>query len=364
MSPRRFLFVLWAANLGGVQSSVVTRIRALRGLGVQSDVLFYHDGAGRASFAGVNTYVSSKPSALAALLKRRAYSVVSFINVKPLVDVLRGVKYRGRMLYELRGLSERGLSICSRLSAAECSAVVVPSRYVARLVRRARPDARLPVHVVYNAVDTALFRPLRAFSAGPYDDGRNRPVLLWVGRLDWNKNFIELLRIVLCLRERGVHVSPWVVSDVQVSKYVHRFRQALRVTGLEKEVRLLADVPRRDMPLLYNFTAASGGCLVSTSRSEGLQNALLEGMACGCPVVTAAVGGNVEIVSDGRTGATYPLGRPDMAADQIARLLTDAALRRRYVAQGLKAVSERFSPTRHAQAFLEMVMGIPPVRGA
>ena len=61
---------------------------------------------------------------------------------------------------------------------------------------------------------------------------------------DWNKNFIELLRIILLLQSEGVSFSPWVVTDMRVSKYAHRFEQALRVTNLQTHVRVLPGVQR------------------------------------------------------------------------------------------------------------------------
>lgn len=210
MEEKRILFVLWAANLGGVQSSIMTRIRALRRLGVKSEVLLYYSGAGKETFAGVTTYVTNKARTFAALVKRRKYDAVSFINVKPLIGALRSIKYKGKVVYELRGLSQRGLSICAGLSHRDCGLIIVPSRYVGTLVRKARTDARVAVRLVHNAVDTGLFRP--RLRAEPVETAlrasRGRPILLWIGRLDWNKNFIELLRIILLLQSEGVSFSP------------------------------------------------------------------------------------------------------------------------------------------------------------
>jgi glycosyltransferase involved in cell wall biosynthesis len=72
---------------------------------------------------------------------------------------------------------------------------------------------------------------------------------------------------------------------------------------------------RTDVPgLLARSTIA-----VSASSSEGLSNAIMEAMAAARPVVATAVGGNVELVQDGRTGFLVPSGDPQLLA---ARLLT------------------------------------------
>ncbi len=60
-------------------------------------------------------------------------------------------------------------------------------------------------------------------------------------------------------------------------------------------------------------------CLLS--RSEGMSNALLEAMACGLPCVATAVGGNPEVIEDGRDGYLVPNEDPQTAANRILDLL-------------------------------------------
>lgn len=352
MSENRILFVLWAANLGGVQSSIRTRIKGLKALGVPADVFFLHPGSGQATFQGVNTYVSRNANNFRALVARRQYRAISFINLTPFLGSLRKLKYRGTLIFELRGLSQRGLQVCAGLSPKEFKTIVVPSQYVAELVQTARSANSIPVKTLYNAVDTSLFRPLPTL---PREDVPPYPVLLWVGRLDWNKNFIEMLRIGRILAQQGQSFGLWVASDVNVSKHARRFHQAVQAAGLQEHVRLFPNVPRQAMPRLYNIAAKSGGLVLSTSRSEGLQNSLLEGMACGCPAVSSAVGGNTEIIADGVTGALYPLGDPAAAAAKIEAIIGNPQQHRRLAAAALEHIKKNFGPKQHARAFLRII---------
>ncbi len=68
---------------------------------------------------------------------------------------------------------------------------------------------------------------------------------------------------------------------------------------------------------------------VLCSETEGLSNAILEYMGAGLPVVATEVGGNPELVEDGVNGFLYPVGRVDLLAERLGRLLADEALRRR-----------------------------------
>jgi glycosyltransferase involved in cell wall biosynthesis len=66
----------------------------------------------------------------------------------------------------------------------------------------------------------------------------------------------------------------------------------------------------------------------------------VEAMACGTPVVAAAVGGHPDIVADGITGVLVPPGRPSLLAIRIRELLADPVLLSAYgIAAGDRARS-------------------------
>ena len=64
---------------------------------------------------------------------------------------------------------------------------------------------------------------------------------------------------------------------------------------------------------------------VICSDSEGLSNAVLEYMAAGLASVVTDVGGNPELVDDGRTGTLVPTGDPAALADAILALVETPA---------------------------------------
>jgi glycosyltransferase involved in cell wall biosynthesis len=51
----------------------------------------------------------------------------------------------------------------------------------------------------------------------------------------------------------------------------------------------------------------------------------LEAMACGVPVIASAVGGHLDTVSDGRTGALVPPRDPAALAQRLREMLADPA---------------------------------------
>ena len=66
-----------------------------------------------------------------------------------------------------------------------------------------------------------------------------------------------------------------------------------------------------------------------SSTFEGLPIALLEAMANGLPAVVTSVGGNPEVVEDGRDGMLVPPGDPAALAGALVRVLSDPEERRR-----------------------------------
>lgn len=65
---------------------------------------------------------------------------------------------------------------------------------------------------------------------------------------------------------------------------------------------------------------------VQCSRAESSSNSLIEYMARGLPIVASDIPGNAECLAAGETGLLYPLGRPDVLAASLLRLMQDSTL--------------------------------------
>ena len=74
-----------------------------------------------------------------------------------------------------------------------------------------------------------------------------------------------------------------------------------------------------DLPPLYR----SADAVVCVPWYEPFGIVPLEAMACGVPVVAAAVGGLTDTVVDGVTGVLVPPRRPDALAGALTALLAD-----------------------------------------
>jgi glycosyltransferase involved in cell wall biosynthesis len=132
--------------------------------------------------------------------------------------------------------------------------------------------------------------------------------------------------------------------------------QQARELGLEGRLTMLGSVP--DVPAFL----AGLDVAVLPSYSEGLSNALLEYMAASKAIVATAVGGNVEVVEDGRHALLVPPGDPGRLAAAIDRLLADPVLATGLGLAARRRAEERYSRegmVRRFEAFYQDLVGGP-----
>jgi glycosyltransferase involved in cell wall biosynthesis len=155
--------------------------------------------------------------------------------------------------------------------------------------------AVIPNGVDLDHIQTQMAKPLSDLGT---DD--SVPTVVGMGRLHRQKNFEGLIRATAL-----ANVSQ-PMRLVILGKGSAKFRRRL--------VRLAASLGIADRVVLAGYTAnpfallARADLFVLSSSWEGASNALLEAMACGCPVVaTRCPTGTVEMMDHGRAGPLVPV---------------------------------------------------------
>jgi glycosyltransferase involved in cell wall biosynthesis len=114
--------------------------------------------------------------------------------------------------------------------------------------------------------------------------------------------------------------------------------------GVADRVHLIGQIARTDMPGLLR----SADLVVCSPWYEPFGIVPLEAMACGLPVVASAVGGMLDTVVDGVTGAHVPPRDPAALADVVNDLLNSPSRRAELAKAGLERVRSRYSWDRVA----------------
>jgi glycosyltransferase involved in cell wall biosynthesis len=99
------------------------------------------------------------------------------------------------------------------------------------------------------------------------------------------------------------------------------------------------------LPSTADVTAAlsSIDIFVHSSLSEGLPNAVMEAMACGCAVAASRVGGCPELIEDDGHGLLFRPGDLGGMAAALRRLIAQPELRRKMANAASARIREQFS---------------------
>ena len=83
--------------------------------------------------------------------------------------------------------------------------------------------------------------------------------------------------------------------------------------------------------------------LISSSKTEGLSNVILEALSLGVPVIATKVGGNQEIIRHEHNGLLINYGNIDELRNAVLDLVQHEERRWRYVENGYRVINEKFS---------------------
>jgi glycosyltransferase involved in cell wall biosynthesis len=214
----------------------------------------------------------------------------------------------------------------------------------------AEPDR---VHVIPNGVDPELFKPgepeLEVRRRWGLDDD---PVLGFVGGLrPWHG--VEALPALLDrLVSRYPGLRLVIVGDGPLRG---ELEHELRERGLARSAVLTGSLPHEEVAaLIHQFDVA----LAPYSRPDHdfyfSPLKLFEYMACGVPVVAAALGQIEEVVRDGETGLLYPPGQQDALLAACERLLSDPDLRQRLGRMAAKEIHNHYTWDRNSERVIEL----------
>ena len=179
--------------------------------------------------------------------------------------------------------------------------------------------------VIPCGVDTEEFLP------GPRRDPAGPPRLLVLGRLVTRKGVGNVIEALADLPDAELVVAGGPAPDVMdADPAVERLRALADRFGVSDRVRFLGGVARSDVPALIR----DSDVVVAVPWYEPFGIVPLEAMACGRPVVAAAVGGMLDTVVPGVTGEHVAPRDPAALAATLRALLDDPDRRAAYGAAG------------------------------
>jgi D-inositol-3-phosphate glycosyltransferase len=203
---------------------------------------------------------------------------------------------------------------------------------------------RTSVRVVPRGVDTAAFRP-----EGPAAERNGRPRLLCVTPLAEDQGLDTVVRALADVPEAELVIAGGPEPARLRSDKVYRgLAKLAREVGVRDRILWHGPVSAAGLPALLR----SADLLVDMASHEPETSVTLEAMACGIPVVAAAVDSHKDTVVDGITGVLVPPGEPGLLARRLRRLLASPMLVKGYGLAAADRARSRYSWERIGQETL------------
>ncbi|MCC6208700.1 MAG: glycosyltransferase [Gammaproteobacteria bacterium] len=267
------------------------------------------------------------------------------------VSVVANVHNDYRMtLQALRPGKRRSRIAVLRRYYPRCDAIVAVSHGVARSFSQLAdiPENRLTV--IPNPVVTPSLAALAEDSPGhPWFDAPEIPVIIWVGRMEPQKNAMLLIEAFDRLRATTPCRLAFVGTGSEQPGLIERartspFRDAIVFLGHQKNP--------------YGFMRRAA-VLALSSDWEGFGNVVVEAMALGIPVVsTDCPSGPAEILENGRWGPLTPCGDAAALAAGIRQCLEQPL-----APAVLQEAAQRYRSDVVAKRYLHLLSGGTPPNG-
>ncbi len=194
------------------------------------------------------------------------------------------------------------------------------------------------VLTIYNAIDTTAFSTSKGQKTGIRRElgiSENTLLLGFVGRLHPQKGLQYLLEAAARLRMQSpVDFHLLLVGEGKLRSDLETHAAALGIADITIFTGARTDIPD---------VLAELDIFVFPSLWEGLSLALLEAMAAGLPVVTTHVGGNPEIVVEGKTGFMVAPANSAALVEKLLCLLDSRALCVQMGLAGFEYIQQKFT---------------------
>ncbi|OGS17876.1 MAG: hypothetical protein A2219_01710 [Elusimicrobia bacterium RIFOXYA2_FULL_50_26] len=231
------------------------------------------------------------------------------------------------------------------------SAFVCPSNEIKdELLREKFPANKIVV--IPNCVDTARFTPCESnckiLIRQKFGLPQDAVIINYTGRFEPGKGVETLLESWRRFEKNNPTARHLliIVGSGSLESHLKTQSAGLRCVRFMGQQEATADLFR------------ASDVFVLPSFGEGLSGALLEAMACGLACIVTRIGGNIDVVTDGRTGILYEPGKPDELCAAIERMIGDQSLRRQLGQNARSFAEQKTSVENITQRYMELYKNV------
>ncbi len=273
------------------------------------------------------------PAALVALVARKKF-VIKIVGDYAWEQATQRFRFSGTIEeFQTARLSllPSMLRIVERWVARRALVVVVPSKYLARVLEAWRIPKK-KIRVVYNGIEIEgvglkqVIRGLLKFKG---------KLVVSPGRLVPWKGFEALIRVHAELKKKFSDLTLLIIGTGPLQEQLETCAAEL---GVADSVIFTGNIER---PVALRYMRAADVFVLNT-RYEGFSHVLLEASSVGVPIVTTRVGGNPELIEDNVNGYLVKPDDVEALTHRIGKLLESSETRLRLAGNAKKRL-EKFS---------------------
>lgn len=165
-------------------------------------------------------------------------------------------------------------------------------------------------------------------------------VLLWLGIFMPHRRIQDAIEAASRLKSQGFPVRLLLAgSDRSFPKYFNSLKALAAQLGVTGEVTFAGKVADEEIQDFYS--ACDAFLFPNENQTWGL--AVLEAMACGCPVLVSRGAAVHEVLTDGENAFLFPPRNPEALAAKIQSVANQPALRARVAQQGMELVRTKYN---------------------
>lgn len=294
-----------------------------------------------------------------------SYAAIPRERRRPVISIVQGLAIRGEIASNFSRVSTPGelLYFLTRYAAQtlfyyiprframvrDSDLLIGVSRETAEALAREFPGSAARTRVIFNPVDTDLFRP--------------DPTLRDKARLQLGlaPGTMAILMSGVVHKQKGMHhglaAFSGLAADFPEAKLVivgdgperNVLEAAAAGAGLADRVIFCGTRQNREMPYYYN---AADIYINPTLRLEGLAIVIAEAMACGLPCLVSKSGGTGSTVEDGISGLFVKPGDTEELKSKLTVMLKDENLRHRISVGAREKAKKDFDLKKNLAAYI------------
>lgn len=201
------------------------------------------------------------------------------------------------------------------------------------------------IKVIYNGIEIDSEGPLFRKKEFLLDTGLlgNEKIVGFVGRLEKQKGVQYLIEAMRIINKHDLSIYALIIGDGREKDKLEKYAQSFdcRVIFLGWKYNIFQYLKYFDLFIL-------------PSLREGMPNVVLEAMGQGIPVIATNVGGNKELIEDGKTGFLLEPKNSEQLAKKILEILNFSEKEKQLItSEARKNVTNNFSIERMVTEFEE-----------